>query len=750
MPDAESPFLHPAADPARPAPRCRRGGQWAFCGLMLLSLAACGPAAGAPAAKTGADGAVKPIAPGSSDAQQPLASPVTPARELAAADAAGKDERAAVEDNPFPGRVPVGSLDTGADADWLNTSGPITLKDLRGKLVLLDFWTYCCINCMHILPDLKYLEHKYPRQLVVIGVHSAKFDNERDTSNIRGAIMRYEIEHPVLNDADMVLWRKLGVRSWPTVVLIDPEGQAIFAASGEGNRDKLDAVIGRAVSWYRAKGTLDETPVRFDLERERSQPTPLRFPGKVLADPAGDRLFISDSNHHRIVVASLAGKLREIIGSGALGRVDGSFDKARFDRPQGMALVGETLYIADTENHCIREIDLLAKTVKTLAGTGKQAKFRAAGGPLSSPLNSPWDLVHLGGKLYVAMAGPHQIWVIDLKAGKVSVYAGSGREDIVNGPLATAALAQPSGITTDGKELFVVDSEGSAVRRIGLGPDAAVSTIVGTSDQPNGRCLFNFGDRDGAGDAARLQHPLGVLFHDGGLFVADSYNHKIKRVDLERGEITTFLGDGKPGDQNDPPRFSEPAGLAIAGDTLYIADANNHQIRTVDLTTKRVATLAIEGLAPPHRATPSTGPAAPVAMRVRPQSIAAGPTLAFEVALPLPDGFKLNKLAPIGYRISAPGEQTLIDAKLLGERREAPQPAPGEPVQIELPLAAKSGRGELQLTLTYSYCRDGVGGLCKMSTLSWIVPIELAAQGGDKSVQLSGETDSLRKDPREE
>ncbi len=236
-------------------------------------------------------------------------------------------------ENPFPKRFPAPSLEGGSE--WLNTAGEITLKDLRGKVVLLDFWTYCCINCMHVLPDLAYLEKKFPNELVVIGVHSAKFDNEKDSANIRQAIMRYEIEHPVINDNEMTVWRKFRANAWPTVALIDPEGQYCGYISGEGNRDLLEEVITRLVKYHRAKKTLDETPVDFHLERERVEPTPLRYPGKILADEAGGRLFISDSNHNRIVEATFAGKVTRTFGSGAIGRADGSADKASFDHPQG-------------------------------------------------------------------------------------------------------------------------------------------------------------------------------------------------------------------------------------------------------------------------------------------------------------------------------------------------------------------------------------------------------------------------------
>ncbi|HTI50857.1 MAG TPA: thioredoxin-like domain-containing protein, partial [Planctomycetaceae bacterium] len=303
--------------------------------------------------------------------------PATPLRAADKSDPQGKpatDEKAgkAAEEpevvaaaNPFPRRFKAQELDGGTG--WLNTTGEITLKDLRGKVVLLDFWTYCCINCMHILPDLKHLERKYDKQLVVIGVHSAKFENERESDNIRRAIMRYEIEHPVVNDSEMTIWRKFNVNSWPTLVLIDPEGFYCGFVSGEGNREALEEAIDKVIAYHKRKGTLDESPVRFDLERDRAEATPLRFPGKLLADEAGNRLFISDSNHNRIVITSLDGRLLDVVGTGAIGKENGAYDRASFDHPQGLALVRDTLYVADTENHLIRAIDLSARQVRNVA-----------------------------------------------------------------------------------------------------------------------------------------------------------------------------------------------------------------------------------------------------------------------------------------------------------------------------------------------------------------------------------------------
>ncbi len=662
-----------------------------------------------------------------------------PAADKKAPGAADEGDPQDIPENPFPNRIKAPELDGGNG--WLNTGGEITLKDLRGKVVLLDFWTFCCINCMHVLPDLAYLEKKYDKQLVVIGVHSAKFTNEKESENIRRAIVRYEISHPVINDSEMKVWRKFGVESWPSLVLIDPEGYFCGSISGEGNREILDTVIQKAVAYHKHKRTLDETPVRFDLEREKSEPTPLKFPGKVLADEAGGRLFISDSNHNRIVIASLAGKLLDVIGSGAIGKTDGPYDRAAFDHPQGMALVGNTLYVADTENHLLREVDLAAKTVQTLAGTGKQGHERAGGDLSTVSLNSPWDLVEVGGKLYIAMAGPHQLWVIDLAEKKtIAVYAGSGREDIVNGPLAVAALAQPSGIATDGKNLYVADSEGSAIRRVPLDPAGAISTVVGTSDLARGQSLFMFGDKDGKGGVARLQHPLGVAWSAGLLYVADTYNHKIKEVDPNLDKVRTFAGDGRSGDRNDPPRFYEPGGLSIAGGTLYVADTNNHQIRKIDIKTGKAETLAIAGLAPPAPVKPvsaddSDGPK-PIAVAA--QRVAAGKQLDFEAGLTIPKGYKLNALAPISYRITAAGEQTLIAADNLGERNQIEAPEKGGAVKFSIPLASPAGKGELKVTVSYGYCRDGKGGLCKLGTLTWQVPIEVAADAKDRTIKLAG------------
>lgn len=475
---------------------------------------------------------------------------------------------------------------------WLNTAGPLSLqKDLKGKVVLLDFWTLCCINCIHILPDLARLEKKYANELVVVGVHSPKFDNEKDTKSIRKAVLRYEIAHPVVNDADRKIWDAYGVQSWPSFALIDPEGKLVGMTSGEGNYDLLDRAVGKLVEVHKKKGTLDERPTRFDLVRYREKgDTPLFFPGKVLADERSNRLFIADSTHHRVVVTDLAGKKLAVIGAGSPGHKDGPFAEARFDDPQGMALDGETLYVADRKNHAIRAADLKAGTVSTVAGTGEQVQeTRMLTEPApakATGLNSPWALYLAGQTLFVAMAGHHQIWSMDLGRKVIGPFAGDGRENIKDGPLFAARFAQPSGLTSDGKYLYVADSEVSAIRRVPLDGQGRVETLVGEG-------LFEFGDRDGVGPQVRLQHALGVAYHAGKIYVADTYNSKLKTLDPTTRRVETFLGGGKEA------LFSEPAGLSFAAGKLYVADTNAHRVRVVDLATKAVSTLALSGVEPP-------------------------------------------------------------------------------------------------------------------------------------------------------
>lgn len=522
--------------------------------------------------------------------------------------AAGAVQPTPPDDERPGGKKRIAAPELEGGVGWLNTAGPIRIKDLRGKIVLIDFWTYCCINCIHTLPDLAKLEKKYPNELVVIGVHSAKFDTEKSTDSIRKAILRYEISHPVVNDAKMRIWEAYDAHSWPSLYLIDPEGYLVAHGAGEGLYEPLDERIAALIKVHKAKKTLDERPMKFQLARLLEPgDSPLFFPGKVLADAASKRLFIADSTHHRIVITDLAGKKIAIAGTGEPGTTDGAFSRAQFNDPQGMALDGKVLYVADRKNHLIRALDLTSQTVKTVAGTGTQGVIQdrlGAGGPaLKTGLNSPWDVLLFDKKLYIAMAGHHQIWTYDPAKERVEPYAGSGRENIRDGTLDAACFAQPSGLTTDGTTLYVADSEVSAIRAVPLDGKGEVRTIIGEG-------LFKFGDVDGEGDKVRLQHALGVAWHDGKLYVADTYNSKLKVLDPEKRTCQTFLGGDAAGWLG-APVFNEPAGISYADGKLYLADTNAHRVRVVDLKTKAVSTLRLGGVEAPKAAVVKDGSGAP-------------------------------------------------------------------------------------------------------------------------------------------
>lgn len=606
---------------------------------------------------------------------------------------------------------------------WLNTDKPLSIAALKGKVILLDFWTYGCINCIHIIPDLKKLEAKYANQLVVIGIHSAKFQNEKDTENIRRIILRYEIEHPVYNDSEYAVWQSYGVRAWPTQVLIDPAGYVVGAASGEGNYEVIDQAVGKLVEEFRKRGELNEEPLKLVLERAKVGDLPLAFPGKILADGPSDRLFISDSNHNRIVITKLDGTLVDTIGTGERGAADGAFDKASFYRPQGLALAGDSLYVADTENHLIRRVDLKSRTVETIAGTGQQThEYFQTGAARQVALSSPWDLQLVGNTLYIAMAGPHQIWKLDLDKNTVSTFAGSGREARLDGSLLEAGFAQPSGMAAIGQTLYVSDAESNIIRAIDLAK-GQVKTLVGGD-------LFEFGDVDGNGDDVRLQHPLGLLANGDKLFIADTYNHKIKELDPKHEHVRSLFGTGKPGQADGTsPSFYEPGGLAQANGKLYIADTNNHAIRVVDLKTERTTTLRINGLTPPAADNPpaTETAAAPNAEEIKTQTqqLRTGTNAVLEINVDLPPGYHLNPVAPQRYKVSVDGGKSItVDEKL------AASSAKDLKLPLRIPLnVVNTGSTNLRAQATLFYCREDNTGTCRIKTLVWQIPIEVTPNG---------------------
>lgn len=427
----------------------------------------------------------------------------------------------------------------------------------------------------------------------MIGVHSAKFPAEKITANIRAAVIRHGIHHPVINDANFTVWSQYGVRAWPTVILVDPLGKVVSQQAGEIDAATLATSIDQMIADFKAQGILDTIPVAGLLPEVAHEPSRLlQHPSKVLY-ATGDRLFIADTGHHRLleVQLSLDGFTGEIVrsfGSGVPGLQDGPIQQAQFHDPHGMALHGTTLYVADTENHAIRAIDLVRERVRTVAGTGHKARGLTVNGstPLALALRSPWALAMLDEILWIAMAGSHQIWLL-LAEEQLGVFAGNGVEALVDGSRGEASFNQPSDLALAMDHLFVADAEASAIRALTLDDAPQVFTLVGQG-------LFAFGDMDGVGETVRLQHPTGLAVAKNVLYIADSYNHKIKTLDPTTGEVKTLIGTGEAGaaDGNfHQAQLFEPEGLVVADERLYIADTNNHQIRMADLRTQWVHTI---------------------------------------------------------------------------------------------------------------------------------------------------------------
>ncbi len=614
--------------------------------------------------------------------------------------------------NPTRQLGPVRAPEFNGGLGWLNTNQPLTLAGLRGKVVVLDFWTFCCINCMHVIPDLKYLEAKFPNELVVIGVHSAKFENEKDTENIRRAIARYEVTHPVVNDANFKIWDSYGVRAWPTFVVIDPEGYVTNMYSGEGHRNEVEAEIRELVEEAKKKGKLKPSPLSLSLEQAKLPDTPLLFPGKITADEATKRLFISDSNHNRIVITNFDGMLLDVIGSGSIGDRDGDYAKAQFHHPQGMALDGDSLYVADTENHLIRRVDLKNRKVETVAGSGEQGHNHSGEAPgREISLASPWDVIKVGSNLYIAMAGTHQIWKYSLKTGVVSWFAGSGAEGRLDADLKLSAFAQPSGLATDGKELFVADSEISSIRAINL-ESGTVRTVAGGD-------LFDFGDVDAVGDSARFQHPLGVAYADGKIYVADTYNHKIRVVDPATGNTWSLTKGGAD------RAFLEPGGIAFAGGKLFVADTNAQRVRVVAPASRTVSTLAIAGLTSPASAedTAETLPNLDT-VKLEPRRVArGGGDVILDVTLP--EGYHLNEETPHRYKMKTDSGAIFLK----------PEKVTGSSPKLKFPLkipyiATTEGTATLTLDTTFFYCRDKEA--CAIRSVRFIIPVEVTKDGGKR------------------
>ncbi|MEV6989118.1 NHL domain-containing thioredoxin family protein [Streptomyces sp. NPDC093228] len=593
-------------------------------------------------------------------------------------------------------RVRVRAPELVGKGGWINTGGKnLTLADLRGRLVVVDFWTFCCINCLHVLDELRELEEKHRDTVVIIGVHSPKFVHEAEHQAVVDAVERYGVEHPVLDDPELATWKQYAVRAWPTLVVIDPEGYVVAQHAGEGHAHAIARLVAELEEEHAAKGTLRRGDGPY-VAPEPS-PTSLRFPGKALLLPSGTFL-VSDTTRHQLVELAADGEtVVRRIGSGARGFADGPADAAAFSEPQGLALLDEgAVVVADTVNHALRRLDPATGEVTTLAGTGRQWW---QGSPTSGParevdLSSPWDVAVFGGRVWIAMAGVHQLWTYDPESASVEVAAGTTNEGLVDGPGAEAWFAQPSGLTvsTDGERLWLADSETSALRWVDR--DGAVHTAVGTG-------LFDFGHRDGAAEQALLQHPLGVTaLPDGSVAVSDTYNHALRRYDPATGEVSTLATD-----------LREPSDAVLVGEDIVVVESARHR-----LTRLRLPEAAVQVASVAHRTQRAATEVAPGGLRL-------------DVIFQAPAGQKLDTRYGPSTRLLV--SSTPPELLLKGEGADTD-------LSRELELNPAVSEGVLHVSAMAASCDDDPANeypACHVHQQDWGVPVRLT-QGGAERLPL--------------
>ncbi len=514
--------------------------------------------------------------------------PVGDATPIAGIPPVARKYETPVELTPPSKRKPVPASGLTKVGGWLNTTRAFTGEELKGRILLIDFWTAGCINCIHVAATLEAVAAKFENDPVLImGVHAQKFTADAPPEVVRVQMQELGITHPVAIDSKHQVLDEWGVPGWPTLFVIDAHGRIIKQLGGEPSVQALSDILESALAEQAAEGGLATEALDF-LGREVDPTAPLASPEKIISLPDG--YAIADSGHNRVVLTDFYGATTDVIGSGAMGTDDGDYQTTSFFAPKGMALVGDTLYVADTANHLIRAVDRVAKTVSTVAGTGNRGGvLHDSGKALETGLASPWDLLYVDDKLYVANAGTHQIAVYDPAFGTVAPFAGNGYESLLDGPAGDAKMAQPSGLASDGTYLYVADAESSSIRKIELAT-GDVTTLVGKG-------LFVWGDVDGPADGAKLQHDQGLALDGQTLYVADTYNSKIKALDLSTLVVTTIAGEGAP------PPFFYPGGLTLVPSDpqqLLVADTDHDTIQLVDVTgAKEPARWDVTGLSPP-------------------------------------------------------------------------------------------------------------------------------------------------------
>jgi thiol-disulfide isomerase/thioredoxin len=568
---------------------------------------------------------------------------------------------------------------------WLNTGGrDLTLADLRGKVVLLDFWTFCCINCLHVLDELRPLEEKYGDALVVIGVHSPKFEHERDPQALAAAVERYGVHHPVVDDGDMHLWQQYAAKAWPTLAVIDPTGYLVASMAGEGHAEGLSRLIDELIAKHEADGTLH----RGDGPYVPPAPADslLRFPGKAIELPGGT-LLVSDSARHSLAEIAPDGEtLVRRFGTGERGHP--------FTEPHGLLLLppevasvaGYDVLVADTVAHQLRGLVLETGEVTLVAGSGRPWRSTVDDRPhdaLAADLSSPWDLAWFDDKVIIAMAGIHQLWWFDPIKRTVGVYAGTTVESLRDGPIPDVWMAQPSGLSVGGDRLWIADSETSALRWIS---DGVMHTAVGQG-------LFDFGHVDGPAGEALLQHPLGVAaLPDGSVLIADTYNGAVRRYDPSSETVST-VDSG----------LAEPSDIVVtaAGEVIVVESAAHRLTRLAPGVVKTVT-------GERHK---TERPASP---------LAAGPVTLDVVFTPAP-GQKLDTQFGPSTRLTVSASPAELLLEGAGSTTD---------LSRKLVINPDVTRGVLQVVAQAATCDvDVENAACHLTRQDWGVPIEVTADG---------------------
>jgi thiol-disulfide isomerase/thioredoxin len=583
---------------------------------------------------------------------------------------------------------------------WLGTAGRrLSLHDFRGRFLLLDFWTLCCVNCHHVLAELRPIESEFADALTVVGIHSPKFEFEKDSNSVLSAVHRHGIDHPILNDPEMATWSSYNVRAWPTLILVDPEGEIVGTWSGEGHGHAISATLTDLIPQYAANGSLIRGKGLFAAE-EPLAGTYLQ-PGKIETLDS-ERILVSDSGHHSLAISLVTAPNQPLqrIGTGKRGFTDGSFNQAQFNEPYGTVVlptdiadkVGYRVVVADTVNHALRGLDLIEGTVTTIAGTGQQWRpgEPTSGNALATNLTTPWDVAWFNNLVYIAMAGDHRIWTFDPIAQTVNVVAGTTHEGLVDGPASEAWFAQPSALAVTSDSLWIADSETSALRQI---KHDNVITAIGTG-------LFDFGHIDGSGDSARLQHPLGLAVHpDGSIYIADTYNGAIRRFDPKTNNVSTVARD-----------------LAEPSDICFSADGNS--ILVVEAASGDITTIPVGQ---------STTVAGQTMRTVRPEIDIAAGSVTVQVTFTPPPGEKIDDRYGPSTQLSISASPAHLILSGQGTSSDLVR-------TVTINPDVKSG--VLHVAAKGASCdADSEHGACHMHQQDWGVPVRIT-KSGTASIEL--------------